>query len=141
MGGNGKRERVLFVCTHNSARSQMAEGMLRALYGDRYEAYSAGTIPTSVDPRAVSVMAELGFDISHHRAKSVTEFLETDIDYVVTLCDSAQQSCPFFPGAREYMHRGFVDPTSISDPEEAMVSFRLVRDEIKDWIVETFGRT
>jgi arsenate reductase len=85
-------------------------------------------------------MSEIGFDISHHRVKSVGEFLGMEIDYVVTLCDDAQQSCPFFPGAREYIHRRFVDPTGISDPEEAMASFRQVRDEIKNWIIEVFGQ-
>jgi len=118
----------------------MAEGFLRALFGDRFDAYSAGTVPTAVDPRAVSAMAEVGIDISHHRAKSVSEFLGMEIDFVATLCDSAQQNCPFFPGAGEYLHHGFVDPASKSESEGAMTTFRTVRDDIKDWIIQVFGQ-
>jgi arsenate reductase len=137
---DGKRK-VLFICTHNSARSQMAEGLLRTMYGDRYEAYSAGTKPTGVHPLAVRVMAEIGIDISHHRSKSVVEFLGAEFDYVVTVCDRAKESCPFFPGAREYIHVGFDDPAGFSGTEEESLSvFRRVRDEIKKWISETFGR-
>lgn len=134
-----RREQVLFVCTHNSARSQMAEGILRELYGDRFEAHSAGTIPTAVDLRAISAMAEVGIDISHHRSKSVSEFDGKDIDYVVTLCSDAKEVCPFFPGANEYIHRGFVDPADKSEPE-AVAAFRQVRDELKDWITRIFGQ-
>lgn len=136
----GLRKKVLFICTHNSARSQMAEGILRDLYGERFEALSAGSKPTAVDPRAISVMAEIGIDISPHRSKSVSEFYGKDIDYVVTLCSDAKEVCPFFPGAREYFHRGFVDPAEKSDPEEAIVAFRQVREEIKDWISSVFGQ-
>jgi len=135
-----RREQVLFVCTHNSARSQMAEGILRELYGDRFEAHSAGTIPTAVDPRAISAMAEVGIDISHHRSKSVSEFDGKDIDYVVTLCSDAKEVCPFFPGAKEYIHHGFLDPADKSEPEEAVAAFRQVRDELKDWISRIFGQ-
>jgi len=136
---DGKRK-VLFICTHNSARSQMAEGLLRTMYGDRYEAYSAGIKPTGVHPLAVRVMAEIGIDISHHRSKSVVEFLGAEFDYVVTVCDRAKESCPFFPGAREYIHVGFDDPAGFSGTEEESLSvFRRVRDEIKKWILETFG--
>jgi arsenate reductase len=134
-----RREQVLFVCTHNSARSQMAEGILRELYGDRFEAHSAGTIPTAVDPRAISAMAEVGIDISHHRSKSVGEFDGKNIDYVVTLCGDAKEVCPFFPGAKEYIHRGFVNPADKSGPE-AVAAFRQVRDELKDWISRIFGQ-
>ena len=134
------RELVLFVCTHNSARSQMAEGILRQLHGDRFEAQSAGTIPTSVDPRAVTVMAEIGIDISNQRSKSVSEFYGKDIDYVVTLCDDAKQTCPFFPGGRKYIHRGVADPVDNSKPEEDLTSFRQVRDEIRDWISRVLSR-
>ena len=140
MEETNRRERVLFVCTHNSARSQMAEGMLRGLYGDRFQAYSAGTKPTSVDPRAVSVMSEIGFDISGSWSKSVSEFLGMDIDYVITLCDDAQETCPFFPGAKEYLHRRFINPVDISEPGEAIAAFRQVRDDLKDWIIEIFGQ-
>ncbi len=133
-------KRVLFLCTHNSARSQMAEGLLRAMYGDRYEVYSAGTEPTSVHPCACKVMAEIGVDISHHTSKSVAIFWGEQFDYVVTLCDDANQACPVFPNADRYIHRAFLDPSSIVGSEEEMLSaFRGVRDEIKAWIVEVFG--
>jgi arsenate reductase len=135
-----RRELVLFVCTHNSARSQMAEGILRQLHGDRFEAHSAGTIPTSVDPRAITVMAEIGIDISNQRSKSVSEFYGKNIDYVVTLCDDAKQTCPFFPGGKEYIHRGFADPVDNSRSEEDLTSFRQVRDDIRDWISRVFGK-
>jgi arsenate reductase len=95
-----RRKRVLFVCTHNAARSQMAEGFLRTLYPESYEAHSAGTEPSRVDPNTVQVMAEMGIDISSQRSKSVSEFLDKEIDLVVTLCDHAKQSCPFFQGER-----------------------------------------
>jgi len=90
------RKKVLFLCTHNSARSQMAEGLLNALYGDRCIAYSAGTEPSNLNPYAVEVMSEIGIDISHHHSKSVEEFRNGDFDYVVTVCDSAKETCPIF---------------------------------------------
>ncbi|MGC9443859.1 MAG: arsenate reductase ArsC [Candidatus Methanospirareceae archaeon] len=135
-----KKERVLFICTHNSARSQMAEGFLNALYGDRYEAYSAGTEPSSVNPYAVTVMAELGIDISTRQAKSVTEFLGGNFDYVVTICDAAQETCPVFPGAKERIHKGFADPATFEGTDEGRLKrFRLIRDEIKAWVEMRFG--
>jgi len=133
------RTRVLFVCTHNSARSQMAEGLLRALYGDRYESYSAGTEATVVNPNAVSVMAEAGVDISGQRAKMVDELWGQQFDYVVTLCDSAKETCPFFPGTR-ILHQSFDDPAAVSGSEEEILqAFRRCRDEIRRWIETTFG--
>lgn len=136
------KKRVLFICTHNSARSQMAEGLLRALYGDRYEVYSAGTQPTEVNPYVIRVMAEIGIDISDHRSKSVEEFLDQEFDYVITVCDHAKETCPFFPGGKEYIHKGFDDPSSFSGSEDERLDFlRRVRDEIKEWIEETFGGT
>ena len=140
MSDTGLRKKVLFICTHNSARSQMAEGILNSLYGNRFEAHSAGTIPTAVDPRAISVMAEIGIDISHQRSKSASEFHGEAIDYVVTLCNDAKETCPFFPGAKEYIHRGFVDPADKSELDEGMAAFSQVRDELKDWISVTFGK-
>ena len=107
------KQKVLFICTHNSARSQMAEGLLNALYGDRYEAYSAGTQPTEVNPYAIKVMAEMGIDISKHRSKSVEEFRGKKFDYVVTVCDHAKETCPFFPGGEKYLHQGFKDPSDL----------------------------
>ncbi len=126
--------RVLFLCTHNSARSQMAEGLLRALGGDRYEAASAGHVPTQVHPLAVQAMAEVGIDISHHRAKSVAEFLGQTFDYVVTLCGpEVPGSCPFFPGAKRYLHAPFPDPA-----QGGLEDFRRVRDSLRAWIAATF---
>ncbi len=134
------KKRVLFVCTHNSARSQMAEGLLRHLYGDRYEVYSAGIQPGKLNSYAVAVMKEIGIDISSHRAKSVREFLGQRFDYVVTVCDKAKEQCPFFPGGVKYLHKGFEDPASYEGPHELKLEvFRRVRDEIKKWIEETFG--
>lgn len=134
------KRKVLFICTHNSARSQMAEGLLRALYGDYYEAYSAGTQATRVNPYAIKVMAEIGIDISHQRSKSIEEFRSHKFDYVVTVCDHAKETCPFFPGANFYIHKGFKDPSeAVGDEESILKEFRKVRDEIKMWIEETFG--
>ncbi|MGB9758169.1 MAG: arsenate reductase ArsC [Candidatus Bipolaricaulaceae bacterium] len=129
-----KKTRVLFLCTNNSARSQMAEGLLRVLGGDRFEVESAGHMPTQVHPLAIQAMAEIGIDISHHRAKNVAEFLGQTFDVVVTLCgDDAPGSCPFFPGGKKYMHVPFPDPAT-GDLEK----FRRVRDALRAWIEETF---
>lgn len=135
-----EKRRILFICTHNSARSQMAEGLLRAFYGDRYEAYSAGTEPSGVNPYAVRVMQEIGLDISSHRSKSVEEFREMTFDYVVTVCDHAKETCPFFPGGNQYLHRNFADPSESKGTEaEILAVFRHARDDIRDWIEKTFG--
>lgn len=134
------KKRVLFICTHNSARSQMAEGLLKALYGDRYEVYSAGTYPTEVNPYAIKVMSEIGIDISNHKSKSIEEFIGMDIDYVITVCDKAKEICPYFPGAKNYLHQSFEDPASYEGNEEKKLEvFRKVRDQIKEWIIKTFG--
>jgi arsenate reductase (thioredoxin) len=125
--------RVLFVCTHNSARSQMAEGLLRHLAGDRFEALSAGTEVSSVRPEAISVMAELGIDISGQRSKSVDEFVGQPFSWVITVCDRARESCPYFPGAEQTAHWGFDDPADAQGTdEERLHVFRRVRDEIRD---------
>jgi len=130
------RRRVLFICTHNSARSQMTEGLLRALYGDRYEAYSVGTQPTEVNPYVIRVMAEIGIDISDHRSKSVNEFLNEEFDYVITVYDRAKETRPFFPRGKRYIHRGFDDPSSFHGSDDEKLDFlRRVRDEIKRWMV------
>ncbi len=135
-----RKRRVLFLCTHNSARSQMAEGLLRALYGDRYEVASAGTEPTAVRPEAIAVLREIGIDISHHRSKSVEAFRHQAFDVVVTVCDHARETCPFFPGARRYLHRNFPDPAAVRGTEaERLQAFREVRDALKAWIQEVFG--
>ncbi|HAF70618.1 MAG: Arsenate reductase [Acetothermia bacterium 64_32] len=134
------KKKVLFICTHNSARSQMAEGLVNARYGDRFEAKSAGIKPTGVHPLAIKVMAELGIDISHQHSKSIEEFLGQEFDYVVTVCDHAKETCPFFPGAKEYLHAGFPDPAAAEGTEEErLAAFRRVRDGIARWLEETFG--
>lgn len=136
---NKNRQGVLFICTHNSARSQMAEGLLRTLHGDRYEAFSAGTKPTEVNPYAIKVMAEIGIDITSHRSKSVEEFRGIQFDYVVTVCDQARETCPFFPGAKKILHQSFEDPSKeIGTDEMKLIVFRRLRDEIRDWIIKTF---
>ena len=129
------REKVLFICTHNSARSHMAEGLLNGLHGERYEARSAGTDPTEVNPLALTVMAEVGIDISDHYSNGVEEFVDQEWDYVVTVCDRANETCPFFPGGKKKIHKGFEDPASkMGSEEETLAAFRRVRDEIKAWI-------
>ena len=132
---------ILFICTHNSARSQMAEGLLNHLFGDRYKAFSAGTKPSGVNPLAIEVMKEIGIDISNHRSKSLKEFEGQEFDYVVTVCDSAKEECPYFSGGRKHIHKSFTDPSGYKGTEEEKLEFfRKVRDEIRDWIEETFGK-
>ena len=135
-----QKKKILFICTHNSARSQMAEGFINGLIDDRYEAWSAGTEPSEVNPYAIKVMEEIGINISSHYAKSVGEFLEMEFDYVVTVCDHAKGTCPFLPGGKEVFHKGFEDPAAFKgNEEEKVATFRRIRDEIKDWIEKTFG--
>jgi arsenate reductase len=139
MNDANDKKRVLFICTHNSARSHMAEGLMNKLFNDRYEAYSAGIEPSSVNPLAGRAMAELDIDISGHHSKSVEEFIKDDFDYVVTVCDQANEVCPFFPGGKNRIHKGFEDPAAFEGNEqEKMEVFRRVRDEIKEWIEDTF---
>lgn len=134
------RQRVIFICTANAARSQMAEGLLRAKYGDRYEAFSAGTRQSKVSTRAIRVMQEIGIDISHYRSKILAEFDGLSFDLAVTLCDNAHAVCPIVPGAAKTIHRGFADPHQIPGPEEmALDGYREVRDEIAAWIDATFA--
>ncbi len=134
-----EKKKVLFLCTHNSARSQMAEGILRSAHGDKYEASSAGTEPSRVNPYAVRAMAEIGIDISDHGSKSVEKFEGEKFDTVVTVCDHAKDVCPAFPGAKKYLHRGFTDPSRFrGKDEEILEGFRKVRDEIKSWIDNEF---
>ncbi len=135
-----KKRRVLFLCSHNSARSQMAEGLLRSLYGDRYDAFSAGTQATFVQPLAIQALKEIGVDISHHRSKSLQEFVGKPFYVVVTVCDSAKEACPFFPGAKKQLHQDFPDPTDVrGTPEERLNAFREARDQLKKWIARTFA--
>jgi arsenate reductase len=133
----GERARVLFVCTHNSARSQMAEGILRHIAGDRFEVYSAGTEATHVRPQAIKVMNELGIDISAQESKTLERYLEEPFDYVVTVCDDANEACPFFPGAQRRLHWSFEDPAAAQGSgEQRLGVFRKVRDQIKKRIEE-----
>jgi arsenate reductase len=129
---------VLFICTHNSARSQMAEAFLNKLCGDKYQAKSAGVTPTQINPYVAKAMAELGFDLSTHRSKSILEFQGKAFDYVVTVCNAARENCPFFPGEIE-IDKSFPDPSAFTGTEEEILrKVRVVRDEIKNWVKSTF---
>lgn len=134
------KKQVLILCTGNSARSQMAEGLLRARGGGRFEVYSAGTRPTRVRDEAVEVMREAGVDISAHRSKSVEEFEGQEFEYVITVCDNARESCPIFPGRTERIHWSFDDPAAADGSrEERLAVFRRVRDEIDARLREWSG--
>ena len=152
-----RRVKVLFLCKHNSARSQMAEGLLRHAYGDKYEVFSAGTTPTKVNPFAIQAMAEIGIDISKQQSKSIEEFQNKDIDLVVSVCKSSAKlrcslcSSPIIgdrpqivaeklPGAKRYLQHPFSDPSEadVSD-EEKLAAFRRARDEIRTWIQDYFS--
>jgi len=135
-----ERKRVLILCTGNSARSQMAEGLLRHDGGGLFEVESAGVSPSRVRPEAVEAMREVGIDISGHRSKSADEFAGRDFDYVITVCDHARETCPVFPGAAERIHRSFEDPPApgAADPGTTMSVFRRVRDEIREWLRDEF---
>jgi len=129
------RKTILFVCTHNSARSQMAEGLVNAFHKDGHVAYSAGTKPTAVNPHAVKAMAELDIDISKNKAKNLKQFRGKKFDYVITLCDSAKEECAYFPRAKEYVHAGFDNPSEFQGTEnQIMAGFRRVRDELREWL-------
>lgn len=130
-------KRVLFICTGNSARSQMAEGWLEHLAGDRFLVSSAGTHPSRVHPLAIEVMREVGVDISHHRSKSVETFWGEPFDYVITVCDAAREACPVFPHAGVQLHWSFPDPaTGEGTLDEQLARFRSVRDAIRRQIEE-----
>ena len=129
------RKRVLILCTGNSARSQMAEGLLRHDAGDRFEVESAGTKPSIVRPEAIAAMRELGIDISGHCSKSVEEFDGQQFDYVITVCDSARESCPAFFGRAKKLHRDFDDPAALDGSEaERLALFRRVRDQLRRYL-------
>lgn len=126
-----KAPRVLILCTGNSARSQMAEGLFRQAAGDRYQVFSAGTKPSGVRPEAIAVMREIGIDISGQRSKSVDEFLGEELDLVITVCDNANESCPVFPGRTRRLHWPFEDPAAVVGAEEQRIAaFRAIRDRI-----------
>jgi arsenate reductase len=137
-----RKRRVLILCTGNSARSQMAEGLLRHDAGEQFEVESAGTKPSIVRPEAITAMKELGIDISGHRSKHVDEFEGQQFDYVITVCDNAKESCPVFFSAVKRLHHSFDDPPSASEGthEERMATFRRVRDELRIYL-QTFARS
>ena len=127
------KTRVLVLCTGNSARSQMAEGLLRTLGGEKVEAFSAGTNPTTVRPEAIAVMSELDIDLSGHRSKHVREFDGQRFDYVITVCDNANETCPVFPGGTRRLHWSFPDPAAVEgDDATRLAAFRSVRDALGD---------
>ena len=137
---------ILFLCTGNSCRSQMAEGLCRELLGDRFRAFSAGIEKHGLNPRAVKVMGETGIDISGHSSKTVDELEERSFQYVVTVCDSANETCPYFPAEIKVIHRGFIDPPSatagMDSEEDILAVYRQVRDEIRSFmksLPETLG--
>jgi len=133
------KPKVLFLCTGNSARSQMAEGLLRAMAGDRFEPLSAGTKPVGLNPLAVEAMQEIGIDISRQRSKDVAEFLGRPIDYVVTVCDRAKESCPVFPSTYKFLSWSLHDPGSVTgNKEQKLLAFRRVRDQISRNIEDQF---
>jgi arsenate reductase (thioredoxin) len=129
------KKRVLILCTGNSARSQMAEGLLRHDAGDRFTVESAGTKPSAVRPEAITVMKEVGIDITSHRSKHVDEFAKQDFDYVLTVCDNARESCPILPGHVNWMHRNFEDSAAAQgSEEERLAAFRHVRDQLREYL-------
>lgn len=133
-----EKSKILFLCTGNSCRSQMAEAWTRILKGDQFEASSAGVKPQGVDPRAIKAMAEVGLDISGQKSKNVDVLGNTEFDCVITLCDNAREVCPYFPAKTKLIHKGFDDPPKLAEnaenEEEAMVHYRRVRDEIRVFV-------
>lgn len=138
-----EKKRVLILCTGNSARSQMAEGLLRHDRGDEFEVESAGVSPGKVRPEAIKVMEEIGIDLTNHRSKSADEFVGQNFDYIITVCDNAKETCPVFPGKAERIHQSFEDPPAetVGDEESRLEIFRRVRDEIREWFKTSFPNT
>ena len=134
-------KRVLFICTRNSCRSQMAEGLINHDLAGQFEAFSAGTEPSLVNPLAIAVMKELEMDISQQRSKGLDEFDGQKFDYVITLCSQADETCPVFFGGTKKVHMGFPDPAAaIGSEEEKMAAFRKIRDQIREQIVEFLSK-
>ena len=135
------KQRILLLCTHNSCRSQMAEGLTNHFLSDRFQAFSAGTEATRVNPMAIQVLAELGIDTSGLRSKTIDEFSGDSFDHVVTLCGDANENCPLFFGGVRRTHQGFEDPSRLSGSEKILMpEFRRVRDEIRVWFNTCFGK-
>ena len=136
------KKQILFLCTHNSCRSQMAEALANHFLGNRCQAFSAGTQASRVNPLAIRVLAELGIDTSPLSSKTMDEFAGQTFDHVVTLCGDANEKCPLFFGGVQRVHRGFEDPSRLNGSEEVVLpEFRRMRDEIKNWIIDYFGGT
>lgn len=134
-----KNIKVLILCTGNSARSQMAEGLLKHITQNKYEINSAGTKPSIVRPEAIKALAEIGIDISNNRSKSVNKFVDKTVDYVLTVCDNAQENCPYFPAKTKLIHHSFEDPAEVQGDEETRLkAFRKIRDEIKTYFENDF---
>jgi len=134
------KQRILFLCTHNSCRSQMAEALANHFLSERFQAFSAGTEATRISPLATRVLAELGIDTSGLHSKTIDEFAGDSFDYVVTLCGDANEKCPLFFGGIQRIHQGFDDPSRLSgSAEDLLPEFRRVRDEIREWVVHYFG--
>jgi arsenate reductase len=134
-----ERKKILILCTANSARSQMAEGLLKQICKSKYEINSAGTKESFVRPEAIKVLREIGIDISENRSKSVEEFSEREIDFVLTVCDNAQENCPYFPAKTKLIHHSFEDPAAVEGDEETrLAAFRKVRDQIKEYLENSF---
>jgi len=134
-----KKKKILILCTGNSARSQMAEGLLKHICQNEFEIFSAGTKPSIVRPEAIKVLAEIKIDISKNRSKSVDEFTNQDIDYVLTVCDNAKENCPYFPAQTKLIHHSFADPAEVKGDEETRLSaFRNVRDQIREYLNSSF---
>lgn len=132
-----EKKRVLILCTGNSARSQMAEGILRDIAGDRFDVESAGVEPSHVRPEAIEAMSDIGIDITSHRSKSVDEFTGDEFDHIITVCDNARESCPVFPGNAERIHWSFDDPAAVEGTREERVdAFRRIREEIYDRLTQ-----
>lgn len=132
-------KKILILCTGNSARSQMAEGLLKHITQSKYEINSAGTKPSIVRPEAIKALAEIGIDISNNRSKSVGEFANQEIDYVLTVCDNAKENCPYFPAKTKLIHHSFEDPAEVQGSEEVrLTAFREIRDEIKKYFEDDF---
>lgn len=134
------KPRILVLCTGNSARSQMAEGLLKRRLGEKFDVDSAGTRPIGVSPEAIAALDEIGIDISGNRSKSVDEFKGQEIDYVLTVCDNAKANCPYFPARTSLIHHAFYDPYMVpGDFEARLAAFRRVRDEIDEYITTEFA--
>lgn len=134
-----EKKKILFVCTHNANRSQIAEGLMRQILGNKYNVYSAGSRPSVVNPNSIKVLNESGIDTSDHSSKKFDGLMNISFDYVVTLCGSGEKKCPIFPGAKKYIHAPFDDPSIVKGSnDEIVTAYRKTRDQIKQWIEETF---